>query len=572
MSEEERVKSLYESGDLFKILDSIYSPETVAEDSSDVAGDLISFELEICNSAISGAELTDFQKVYARAIFDYAAREPRFFNYCVLFSPAAYKSVYKFDTQALDTIDLITGEMRETYLQYYQEYKDIDGIIPDDGFFYPFLTGYYDEYPEMVNDCFSRLLKYDLRGDEIPYTAIFFALDYNLYLSAKEFGYDEEDLFIIPCRFDGDDKVSGGFINYDICGQPVNIYISKESIYEVNGSKVTPLQMALIYGSHEAMHVNRGFRVLDPELNYEKGDLFHIFDGILTAESETPDKEYSNIYYLSDNHESFYSEYEANKYAIDHFRKLYADRGIEIDVEKVYKYTLKSGVERYEHKKGFYVTKDDHLEPVTFISSSIIEYLNEILGRNAIYHKMFPVLDRFFKNGYVEVSDAVKSYLEEYQDNCDEETIYDIFFESLAESDQGFTFLFPRFEAQKENVLLKIITLTTNNLLRVKDQFEFGIVPPSDEYLMDAFGYSSVIAASFVLDYLSKNEDDIVSLGNEKLIHKIHIFNDALIRLVNHKDFCFDLTRKELSNIRPLSEDYGKKSSDRTKKLGEYNG
>ena len=83
------------------------------------------------------------------------------------------------------------------------------------------------------------------------------------------------------------------------------------------------------------MHVNRGFRILDPDLKYEKGDLFHIFDGILTAESKTPDKEYSNIYYLSDNHDSFYSEYEANKYAIDHFRKLYADRGIEIDVEKV---------------------------------------------------------------------------------------------------------------------------------------------------------------------------------------------------------------------------------------------
>ena len=86
MNEEERIKILYESGDLFKIFDSIYSSETVEEDNSDIAGDLLNYELGICYRALSNTKLTDFQKVYASAIFDYASREPRFFNYDILFS------------------------------------------------------------------------------------------------------------------------------------------------------------------------------------------------------------------------------------------------------------------------------------------------------------------------------------------------------------------------------------------------------------------------------------------------------------------------------------------------------
>ena len=488
---EAKIKQLLDNGSLRDILLSTHNSNIVDEDSNFIRYIINNYEFDIYGRCTSDIEYSSTMQLFLDELYSCVLIDRSLFYSDALLEKDTFEVIYRaYDREKADQLYTVKSYCNQEVEDYFNRYKNTDELIlKGNRSFFSYLISEIESDNKFFEYLYKRILELDNEGYNLPFVVKEFALNYTYFLATKELGV-ERCLFTI-CSYPNDVNESNTVLTN--LGDLMFVSTSKNPLinYKAPEDSLTSLQEKIIYIAHEVWHCKKYQEA--KEGIYSIGAIYIVLDSMLGTYGRNEGEVFTDFYGL--NHNSLYSEYEANLYGLDFFRRIISI--IDFDDKKIDRSDVKEQIDEYTKYRRYYLRNEDSSICSTICKEVFyFDFLNSILERDEDYKSAYKILSEFFsfnEKGSIDIDRTVKKYLTN-QESPYVESPYDFIFSMIIHRNLSEK-IFRRNPSKK--LALKFIDLGTRAVSYTLESSNFGEVDAitknnSNKYLKQIFFLSCI--------------------------------------------------------------------------------
>ena len=537
---EAKIKQLLDKGILRDILLSTHSSNIADEDSNFTRYIINNFEFNIYDRCMRDIEYSATMKSFLNELYSCARIERSLFYSDALLEKDTFEVVYRaYDSEKAKQLCIVKSYCNQEVVGYFNGYRGTDELIfKGHRPFFSYLISDIELDKKYYEYLYKRILELDNEGHNLPFVVKEFALNYTYFLATRELGL-ERCLFITCGYYNGVNESNTVLTNH---GDLMFVSTSKNPLidYKDPEDSLTSLQEKIINIAHEVWHCKKYQEA--KEGKYNIGSIYMLLDSMLGTYGRKKGELFTDFYGL--NHDSLYSEYEANLYGLDFFKRVMSIIGF--DTSKVNSCDVQGQVDEYTKYRRYYLRKGDSSVCSTIFKEVFYyDFINSILERDKDYKSTYKLLGDFFafnEKGGIDVDRTIKKYLSK-EESPYEESPYDfillmIVYRNLTEA------IIERNPSKK--LALRFIELGNRAVSDTLESTNYDEVDEITKNNINNNNYSNVKIAVGIKRFITVL-DKYINVDDEIRL-RIDLFEDNLNKLSNMGSDFDDKTR-EIINI-----------------------